>query len=572
MARNSKISLLINVILVLFCIADRVNGGINNGNNNKAFPHIVFIMADDMGYNDVSYNDPMHQIPTPNIDALGLNGVILNRHYSTHMCSPSRAALMTSEYPIHTGLQHWVIDADEPWGLPLDRKIMPQYFADVGYETYMAGKWHLGFHKSEYTPLARGFDHHFGYWGPYIDYWDKTFVKLDRPYNRGIDWRRDSTIMRNTNETYATYAITDAAVNYIEQHDKRRPMLMVVNHLAPHTGNEDAPMQAPRSEINRYSYVQNEKRRNMTAMCAILDEGVGKIMKALKEQKMLENSIVVFISDNGAPTVGLHSNMGSNYPFRGQKNSGWEGSFRTPAVIYSPLIKKPGRISFDYFHITDWLPTLMSAAGIKLRSSRPLDGIDQWNSISLGLMGKRREMLLNINPVVGWSSFIKNDWKLLRKAPEANDKWLSEANNDTQFRNEASYVQNIVNSDAQKAIGKGLNTFDVVQTLRRNQINCGVPRKFGKGFKECDFSKTKQCLFNIISDPCERYDVSSMYPHILKQMEAALKVYEDQVVPSLYQPTDPKCNPAYFNNTWVSWNDPPSVRNSFLVTMGKEIY
>lgn len=191
------------------------------------------------GWNDVSYNDPMHQIPTPNIDALGLNGVILNRHYSTHMCTPSRSALMTGEYPIHTGMQHWVIDVDEPWGLPLDRTIMPQYFKGAGYETYMVGKWHLGFHKTAYTPLERGFDHHYGYWGPYIDYWTKTMFKLDRPYNRGLDFRKDLSIIHDTNTTYATYMFTDAAVDYIDQHDRRRPMFMVVNHLAPHTGNED---------------------------------------------------------------------------------------------------------------------------------------------------------------------------------------------------------------------------------------------------------------------------------------------------------------------------------------------
>lgn len=146
---------------------------------------------------------------------------------------------MTGEYPIHTGMQHWVIDIDEPWGLPLDRKIMPQYFKDVGYETYMVGKWHLGFHKTEYTPLARGFDQHTGYWGPYIDYYDKTMYKLDRNYTRGLDFRKDTTMIRDTNETYATYMLSDAAVDYIEQHDRRRPMLLVVNHLAPHTGNED---------------------------------------------------------------------------------------------------------------------------------------------------------------------------------------------------------------------------------------------------------------------------------------------------------------------------------------------
>lgn len=171
-----------------------------------------------------------------------MHGIILKHHYAQHMCTPSRSALMTGEYPIRTGTNYWVIDIDEPWALPGDRKIMPEYFQESGYSTYMVGKWHLGFHKKIYTPLKRGYDHHFGYWGPYIDYWDKTMIKLDRPYARGVDFRNEEhTLIEN--KTYATDMFTTAAIRYIDNvHDKNKPMFMIVNHLAPHTANEDGKL------------------------------------------------------------------------------------------------------------------------------------------------------------------------------------------------------------------------------------------------------------------------------------------------------------------------------------------
>uniref|UniRef100_A0A336LJN2 CSON003706 protein n=1 Tax=Culicoides sonorensis TaxID=179676 RepID=A0A336LJN2_CULSO len=525
--------------------------------SNKAPPHIVFIMADDLGWNDVSYNDPVHQIPTPNIDALGLNGIILNRHYSTHMCTPSRAALMTGEYPIHNGMHHWVIDADEPWALPIDRKIMPQYFKAAGYETYMVGKWHLGFHKTEYTPLERGFDHHYGYWGPYIDYWTKTMIKLDRPYNRGLDFRQDFNLIRDTNDSYATYMFSDAAVSYIEQHDRRRPMLMVVNHLAPHTANEDDPMQAPQDQIDKFSHISDPKRRIMAAMTSIMDEGIGNVVTALKKQKMLDNSIIVFISDNGAPTIGLHSNLGSNYPLRGQKNSPWEGGTRTPAVIYSPLIQKSRRVSYDLFHITDWLPTLLSAAGISIDrlSKRKIDGINQWPSLTYGVPGRRREALLNINPIEGWSGLIKDDWKLVNKSNQPKtDIWLSKLNYESQFPDDVSYAEYVVSSDTNVAIGNHLRESQIVDMLKHNRVNCEVPPNKQTNRYHCDLSKKSYCLFNIRRDPCEFYDISDKYPKQLSRMFSTLNQFSNSMVPSLYKPTDPNCNPLYYNDTW-GFND-----------------
>lgn len=214
-------------------------------------------------------------------------------------------------------MQHYVIDQDQPWGLGLQEKIMPEFFKEAGYQTHLIGKWHQGFFRRAYTPNSRGFDTFFGYLGPYIDYWDHTFIKSDRNYSRGIDFRRDYNIVREYNGTYATNLFTDEAIKLINDHDKTHPMFLLLNHLAPHAGNEDDPMQAPQEIINKFNYIKDEKRRTMAAMISILDEGVGAVINALDVKKILNETIILFYSDNGAPTEGLHSNKGSNFPFKG---------------------------------------------------------------------------------------------------------------------------------------------------------------------------------------------------------------------------------------------------------------
>lgn len=258
-----------------------------------------------------------NQYFTPNIDALAYNGVILKNYYVPALCSPSRSTLMTGRYPTSTGMHHFVIDSDEPWGLPLKEKIMPQYLKEAGYETSIFGKWHLGFHRRAYLPNSRGFDHFFGFRGPYIDYWQHELHKLDRNYSQGFDMWENERASWETRGNYSTILITDKAIDYVEKYDSKQPMFMYMAHEAPHTANEDDPMQAPPEVIDRFNYIEDPKRRVLAAMMTVLDDQIGRFVSALDKKGILHNSVIIFYSDNGAPTVGMHANGGSNYPFKG---------------------------------------------------------------------------------------------------------------------------------------------------------------------------------------------------------------------------------------------------------------
>ena len=226
-------------------------------------PNIVIIMADDLGFNDVSFHGSL-EIPTPNIDALAYNGVILNRFYTPPLCTPSRSSLMTGKYPTSLGMQHFVIPSDEPWGLGLEEKLMPQYFKEAGYSTALIGKWHLGFFQKQYTPTKRGFDSHFGYLGPYIGYYNYSLTMFDRNYTEGYDMRRNLTVADDINpKPYVTELFTNEAVKKIQSHNKASPLFLMINHLAPHAGNENMPMEAPQDEIDKFMHIPDIKRRTL---------------------------------------------------------------------------------------------------------------------------------------------------------------------------------------------------------------------------------------------------------------------------------------------------------------------
>ncbi|XP_057307956.1 arylsulfatase J-like isoform X1 [Hydractinia symbiolongicarpus] len=512
-------------------------------------PHIVMIVADDLGFNDVSFHGSK-QIPTPNIDYLANNGIILNNYYVLPNCSPTRSAIMTGRYPIHTGMQSGTISAANPWGLGLEEKLLPQYLKEIGYKTHAIGKWHLGFFARDYTPSQRGFDSFYGHYGGHGDYWDHSLASNGY---WGLDLHKDTPTTSEHIWTqwgnHSTKLFSMEAIDRIRYHSIDEPMFLYVAYQAVHSANlvED-PLQAPQSWIQKFKHIKNIGRRKYAAMVAYMDHGIGQIYKALKKRGMLDNSIIIFTSDNGGPANGLNKNWATNYPLRGAKTTVYEGGVRAAACVYSKFLKRHGIVSHDLMHATDWLPTLLSLAGYNTQQLQNLDGVDQWNTLQRGYPSPRTEVLVNIDPYVYKNAaLIVGDWKLVNQS-RFYDSWYQPPG---KSRN-------------------NINSFVAGNKLNDARIHCGLKPKSPS---YCGGKRHQPCLFNLKSDPCEYADVSKRYPIIYKIMLTRLQEHVQKMVQSRRNTKrDPKSNPKLNNGVWKPWKKLKEEETSLFSLFNKFPY
>lgn len=160
-------------------------------------------------------------------------------------------------------MQNFVIVSDEPFGLSVNEKIMPQYFKDAGYSTHLVGKWHLGFYQQQYWPNRRGFDSFYGYLGPFVGYYDYSLEMFTRNYSRGYDMRRNYDVDRSYENDYLTDVLTKETIDIIENYGKENPLFLIVSHLAPHAGNDDEILEAKPEDYAKFSHIENEDRRKL---------------------------------------------------------------------------------------------------------------------------------------------------------------------------------------------------------------------------------------------------------------------------------------------------------------------
>jgi arylsulfatase A-like enzyme len=225
-------------------------------------PNIVIILADDLGNADLGYRGA--EIKTPNIDALARNGVRLESFYGAPVCTIARAALMTGRYPMRYGLQMLVIFPSHTYGLPTDERTLPQALKEVGYQTLMVGKWHLGHAYKKYWPQNRGFDYFYGNVVGEVDYFT---------HERGgiVDWQRNGKFLKESG--YYTELIGDDAVRLIEQHDTSKPLFLYFASLAPYASYE-----VPNKYVYRYKEtIKNPLRQKYAGMITALDDQVGRM-------------------------------------------------------------------------------------------------------------------------------------------------------------------------------------------------------------------------------------------------------------------------------------------------------
>lgn len=367
-------------------------------------PHIVFILADDLGYADPGFNGGV-EIRTPHLDALAQAGTVLKSFYVQPVCSPTRAAFLTGRYPMRHGLQVGVITPRAPFGLPLEERTLAEALRETGYFTAICGKWHLGDFKEAYWPNQRGFDHAYGHLFGMLDYFTHR-------RNGIVDWYRNGR--RVIEEGYTTHLIAREAVRVIREHGKKQPLFLYVPFNAVHT-----PLQVPEEYTRPYRHLP-EKRRLLAGMLAALDEAVGRIVAAIEEQGLRRQTLFIFSSDNGGPSPGR---LTDNSPLRGGKGGLYEGGVRVCAFAAWDGHIPAGRELDAPLHIVDWYPTLVKLAGGSLAPDKqrlPLDGRDLWPTLTGDKPSPHDEILLNAAPDVG--AIRVGDWKLKLRFRGTNEQ------------------------------------------------------------------------------------------------------------------------------------------------------
>ncbi|XP_046466733.1 arylsulfatase B [Neodiprion pinetum] len=553
--RSKTVCALIGLLSVISC-ADSCSGKINtmceksNEDSPRSDqPHIITIIADDLGWNDVSFHGH-DQIPTPNIDALAANGVILNRYYVQPTCTPSRTAFLTGRYPLRAGMQGIPLTTGERWGIPVDIPLFPGHLRNLGYTTRLLGKWHLGYYTVDHVPTQRGFDSFVGYYNGYIKYFDHT-IRQDETNETGYDLHRDDrqklTIERN--KDYFTDFLTEEVEDVIKSHDVSKPLYLQIAHLAPHSGEPEEPLEVWNvTEVNlTLGYIKDINRRKFAGMVTRLDNSVGRTIKALKNAGMLENSIVIFTTDNGAQTEGLHVNYGSNYPLRGLKFSMFDGGVRGVGCIYSPLIVNSSRVSNELMHITDWMPTLYSAAGGDVKVLGELDGVDQWPTLKYGLKSPRTSLLLHVDEKFKVAGAVMGKFKFLQgNQINYTDFYGDIGDGDNYPPYSAASVVSSAAGQAISQISESVATPQQIISLRlKTKISCPPFQEY--------VNCTSRCLFDLSVDPCETVNLSEQHPKIVELMESYIEKYQDVLVQQSSGLYDRTSSPAKFNGAWMPW-------------------
>lgn len=346
----------------------------------KEQPNIVIILTDDQGYADVSYNPHSPpEVRTPNIDSLAHSSIICTEGYTSgHVCSPTRAGLMTGRYQQRFGIY---TAGEGGSGVPLDEVFIPQVLKQAGYVSGAVGKWHLGLTEA-YHAMNRGFDEFYGFMGrgahPYFDHSD-----MSHPIYRGLTPIKE--------EGYLTTRITEEAVDFIDRHQEH-PFFLYVAYNAVH-----APPEAPAEDIQQVT--GDETRDTLMAMIKHLDLGVGEIVGALKEKDLFQNTLLIFLTDNGGSSA-MHAN---NAPLRGFKQMDYEGGIRVPFIVSWPAQLGGGKQCHVPMWSIDLFATALDAAGLPMPEDKPLDG----KSIIPALKGEAKEL----HDALYWSSGgIKGKW------------------------------------------------------------------------------------------------------------------------------------------------------------------
>ena len=334
-------------------------------------PNIIFIVADDLGFADLGCyggRDADFGAVSPVIDRLAANGLRMTDGYANSpVCSPTRFALMTAryQYRLRGG-------ADEPissrskgsavLGLPAEHPTLPSLLKKAGYHTALIGKWHLGYPPS-FGPLRSGYDEFFGPMSGGVDYFTHCSNTGAHDLYLGDD--------EHHQEGYLTDLLSRRAVDYVQRmHRASQPFFLSLHYTAPHwpweTRDDEAVAEATKSNI---FHLDGGNIHTYRRMIHHMDEGIGWVVDALRENGQLDNTLIVFTSDNGG------ERFSDNWPLVGGKMDLTEGGIRVPWVAHWPAVIPPGSVSDQHCMTMDWSATLLELGGASPDPAHPLDGV-----------------------------------------------------------------------------------------------------------------------------------------------------------------------------------------------------
>jgi arylsulfatase A-like enzyme len=393
-------------------------------------PNVVIFLADDLGWADVGFRGG--PIDTPAIDRLAREGVELGRFYTTPICSPTRAALMTARDPMRLGVAYAVI---MPWsnnGIHPDEHFMPESFQAAGYQTAIIGKWHLGHAQETYHPNRRGFDHFFGHLHTEVGYFPPFKNQGGKDFQQNGQSIPDDAIAE---DAYESFVLADEAVRFIEDRDKSRPFFLYMPFIAPHT-----PLDAPDDLKAKYKDLEDDRlptrsrntdrsrqiakltlrpsaRPMYAAVVDAMDQAIGRVLDAIDEQGIADDTIVLFFSDNGGAAYATGG--ADNVPLRGGKGDTFEGGIRVVSLLRWPGHLEAGSHYDEILSVMDVFPTLAAAAGVEPGAWRTLDGRNAWPAIQSGEAVPLDDYLFFASETPLRGSFhltaFDDDWKLVQE-------------------------------------------------------------------------------------------------------------------------------------------------------------
>jgi len=372
-------------------------------------PHVIVILADDLGWNDVSWNNK--EMVTPRMEAMAAGGVRLEKSYVHSKCSPSRAALLTGRYAWRMGLQRGAIERYLPTGLNTSIKILPQYLKEAGYSTHLVGKWHLGYCNEAYLPTRRGFDSFFGQYNHVTNYYTRMTENKKYTDEEGYDLHDNEEVSYEGKGEFSTDLFTRKAIEVIAKHDQQNPLFLYLAYQAPHGPIMEPPEQYRSPYVNKR--LSSLRSLHMASTITALDSGIGKVYDALKEYGLYENSVIIFSTDNGGSVT-----SSSNLPLKGNKEQLYEGGVRGVGFVNSPLLKNPGTVSTSLMFITDWFSTILGLANLWHVIPEDSDSYSMWKTLTNSRKkSPRHNIVLNIDQDLfdgTWSgAVIKKNYKLI---------------------------------------------------------------------------------------------------------------------------------------------------------------